>query len=375
MEPCGVICEGLYISVAFKMLLLILGSWAVFLRRPSSSLPRLVEFHALLLLLLFLLLMSYWLFYGVRVLGGNEKNLLGVVQYSASLLDALIFIHYLAVVLLELRQLQPFFFLKVMRSRDGESRFYSLGKLSIQRAALFVLENYHKDFPVFKSSYLAAKKPAKQSQILGVKMYNVDGPEESTVRQSQSLISTSSSYKERYYEEAEYARKVRKRKARLVISINEAFCQLQRLSEQDKEGKSPYVLHPRDAAQSIFPLIAQSLQRYLRTTRQAHLHSMESIIQHLTMCLTHNMSPQAFLEEYLQPGPLVQYQMIPTGVWTLVSEEPVTRPIRSNMTFCLQSIDSNLVVTVSGVPTLRLNETFIPPTSHRFTVTTPDLNL
>uniref|UniRef100_A0A8C5QGE6 Vang-like protein n=1 Tax=Leptobrachium leishanense TaxID=445787 RepID=A0A8C5QGE6_9ANUR len=375
LQPCGVICEGLYISVAFKMLLLMFGSWAVFLRRPRSSLPRLVEFRALLLLLLFLFLVSYWLFYGVRVLGGREKNLLSVVQYAASMVDALIFIHYLAVVLLELRQFQTLFYLKVVRSTDGEARYYTLGKLSIQRAALFVLEKYQKDFPVFNPSYSAARKPTKKSQLLGVKMYNVDGPDDSAVSQSQSLI-TSSNYKERYYEEAEHARKVRKRQARLVVSVHEAFCQIQRLGEQEKEGKSAYVLHPREAAQSIFPLIAQSLQRYLRTTRQAHLHSMESITQHLTTCLTHNMSPQAFLEQYLHPGPPIQYQGNPTAVWTLVSDESVTRPVRSRLTFSLRSTDCNLVVIVSGVPTLRLGESFIPPSSHRFTVTTnPDITL
>ncbi|KAM8976108.1 vang-like protein 1 isoform 2-T2 [Pelodytes ibericus] len=368
LEPCGVTCEGLYISVAFKLLLLFMGSWAVFLRRPRSSLPRLMEFRALLLVFLFLLLASYWLFYVVRVLGQHEKNLFGVVQYAASLVDALIFIHYLAVVLLELRQLQSFFFLKVVRSSDGEARFYSLGTLSIQRAALFVLQKYHKDFPIINTSYCAVKRHSKQSQPLGVKVYSVDGPDDSLVSQSQALITVPTNYKERYYEEAEHARKVRRRKARLVVSVHEAFYQLHRQGDQEEKGKSPQFLHPREAAQSVFPLIAQSLQCYLRTTRQSHLHSMESIIQHLTMCLTHNMSPQAFLEQYLQPGPPIQYQGTPTGLWTLVSEEPVTRPLHPSLTFCLRSPDANLVVSVSGVPNLRLSETFIPPNSHHFAV-------
>ncbi|XP_053552951.1 vang-like protein 1 [Bombina bombina] len=129
LDPCGTPCEGLYISVAFKLLLVVLASWAVFLRSPRYVMPRLVEFRALVVLLLFLFIASYWLFYGVRILGPHEKNLLGVVQYAASLVDALIFIHYLAVVLLEIRQLQPFFSLKVVRSSDGEARFYNIGIL------------------------------------------------------------------------------------------------------------------------------------------------------------------------------------------------------------------------------------------------------
>ncbi|OCT91431.1 vang-like protein 1 isoform X2 [Xenopus laevis] len=376
LEPCGVVCEGLYISLAFKLLLLFLASWAVFLRPPRCALPRLVEFHALLLVLLFLLLSSYWLFYGVRVLGPQEKNLRGVVEYAVSLVDALIFIHYLALILLELRQLQPLFFLKVVRSSDGETRFYSLGTLSIQRAALFVLENYYKDFPVFHPTPPVVRKRSRHDNHNGKKVYNVDGPDSSTVSQSQTLISTSTNYKERYYEEAEHARKVRRRKARLVMSVHDAFSQLKHLVQQDEEWKSANTLHQQEAAQSIFPLIAQSLQRYLRSTQQAHLHSMEGIIQHLTLCLTHQMSPQAFLEQYLRPGPPVQYLSNPYGVWTLVSEESVTRPLRSNLTFCLQCSDTQLVVTVCGIPFLKLSETFIPPNSQRFIVSSkPETNL
>ncbi|KAE8620962.1 hypothetical protein XENTR_v10004628 [Xenopus tropicalis] len=292
LEPCGIVCEGLYISLAFKLLLLSLATWAVLLRPPHCALPRLVEFHALLLVLLFLFLSSYWLFYGVRVLGPQEKNLLGVVEYAVSLVDALIFIHYLGLILLELRQLQPFFYLKVMRSSDGEMRFYSLGTLSIQRAALFVLENYYKDFPALRPAPPLVRRRSRHENHHGRKVYSVDGPDSSAVSQSQTLISASTNYKERYYEEAEHARKVRRRKARLVMSVHDAFSQLTHLAQRDEEWKSPNTLQSREAAQSVFPLIAQSLQRYLRSTQQAHLHSMEGIIQHLTECLAHRLSPQ-----------------------------------------------------------------------------------
>ena len=52
------------------------------------------------------------------------------MQYAVSLVDALLFIHYLAIVLLELRQLQPCFSLGVTRSTDGETRHYNPGQLS-----------------------------------------------------------------------------------------------------------------------------------------------------------------------------------------------------------------------------------------------------
>ncbi|XP_068127124.1 vang-like protein 1 [Hyperolius riggenbachi] len=354
LEACGVICEGLYISVAFKMLFMVLGSWALFLRTPRYVLPRLVEFRALLLLLLGIFLLSYWLFYVVRVLGGRERNLLSVVQYAASMVDAFIFIHYLAVVLLELRQLQPYYILQVTRSSDGVTRFYTLGTISIQRAALFVLENYYKDFPAYTPEP-QGRKQAKPSR----KSARVDG---NTTSQSQL---NSSLYKDRYYEDIEYDRKIRRRRARLVVAVHNAFSQV---SPPDDGGKSSQVLPPREAAQSVFPLIAQSLQRYLRSTQQAHLYSMEAIVQHLTQCLTHSISAQAFLEQYLKPGPLCQYSGAQHDEWTLVCEEAVTGSLHSGLTFLVCRTDTRLVVSLSAIPRLTLRESFIPPNSHRFVV-------
>lgn len=54
-------------------------------------------------------------------------------------------------------------------------------------------------------------------------------------------------------------------------------------------------MDPREAAQAIFPSMARALQKYLRTTRQQQYHSMESILQHLSFCITNNMTPKVTL--------------------------------------------------------------------------------
>lgn len=66
-------------------------------------------------------------------------------------------------------------------------------------------------------------------------------------------------------------------------------------------------MDPREAAQAIFPSMARALQKYLRTTKQQHCHSMESIQQHLAFCITHSMTPKVskkhlnwLLQELLQ---------------------------------------------------------------------------
>ncbi len=131
LEPCGTPCEGLYISLAFKLLILLFATWALFLRPPRATLPRFFIFRCLLLALVFLFVASYWLFYGVRVLEPRETDYRGIVGYAASLVDALLFIQYLALVLLEVRHLQPAFCLKVVRTTDGASRFYNVGCLRL----------------------------------------------------------------------------------------------------------------------------------------------------------------------------------------------------------------------------------------------------
>ena len=70
------------------------------------------------------------------------------VLYASSLVDALLFVHYLAIILLEIRQLQAQYVIRVTRSPDGDSQVYTVGQLSIQRLAVWVLEQYYKDFQV-----------------------------------------------------------------------------------------------------------------------------------------------------------------------------------------------------------------------------------
>nr|BAE22466.1 unnamed protein product [Mus musculus] len=323
LKPCGAICEGLLISVSFKLLILLIGTWALFFRKQRADVPRVFVFRALLLVLIFLFVVSYWLFYGVRILDSRDQNYKDIVQYAVSLVDALLFIHYLAIVLLELRQLQPMFTLQVVRSTDGESRFYSLGHLSIQRAALVVLENYYKDFTIYNPNLLTASKFRAAKHMAGLKVYNVDGPSNNATGQSRAMIAAAarrrdSSHNELYYEEAEHERR--------------------------------------------------ALQKYLRTTRQQHYHSMESILQHLAFCITNSMTPKAFLERYLSAGPTLQYdkdRWLSTQ-WRLISEEAVTNGLRDGIVFVLKCLDFSLVVNVKKIPFIVLSEEFIDPKSHKF---------
>ncbi|CAK6982356.1 hypothetical protein PFLUV_G00167350 [Scomber scombrus] len=378
LDACGTPCEGLYISLAFKLLILLISTWALFLRPPRATLPRFFVFRCLLLALVFLFVASYWLFYGVRVLEPRETDYRGIVGYAASLVDALLFIQYLALVLLEVRHLQPDFCLKVVRTTDGASRFYSVGHLSIQRAAVWVLDQYYTDFPVYNPALLNLPKSILSKKMSAFKVYNL-GEENNTnnsTGQSRAMIAAAArkrdnSHNEYYYEEAEVERRVRKRKARLVVAVEEAFTHIKRQQEDEVVASSPKhpreLMDPREAAQAIFAPMARAMQKYLRATRQQSYHTMESIINHLQFCITHNMTPKAFLERYLSPGPTLQYLDNSRGrQWTLVSEEAVTASLRQGQVFSLRRLDFSLVVTVTPLPFLRLGEEFVDPKSHKF---------
>ena len=79
---------------------------------------------------------------------------------------------------------------------------------------------------------------------------------------------------------------------RLVVAVEEAFTHIKRLQEEEQKKAPGDVMDPREAAQAIFPSMARALQKYLRTTKQQHCHSMESIQQHLAFCITNNMTPK-----------------------------------------------------------------------------------
>ena len=170
---CDVTCDGMLISFSFKLLILLLGTWGVFFRRPRATLPRIFVFRAMVSLLILVFIVSFWLFYGVHLLqDANKIEYKDIVQFALSLIDALLFVHYLAIILIELRHMRVQYYVKVVRSPDGQSQSYTLGDLSIQRAAAHVLEKYYVDFPIY-NPYLEVLPGARTKK--GYKVYEVDG--------------------------------------------------------------------------------------------------------------------------------------------------------------------------------------------------------
>ena len=264
-KVCGPECEGLFISFAFKLLILLIGSWALFFRKPKATMPRIFIFRALILFLVFVLTFAYWLFYGVRIFETKETNYHSIVLFAVSLVDALLFIHYLAIILLEIRQLQSQYAIRIVRSPDGVARTYSIGQLSIQRMSVWVLEQYYRDFEVY-NPYLE-HIPRRTPKLSGFKFYDVDGNQGQTPSsRSRAIFAAAarrrdSSHNDRFYEEAEYERRVRKRKARLITAAEEAFTHIKRLQEDQGRNRTKCRLdHLRGGSQ--LATFSQVCKRY-----------------------------------------------------------------------------------------------------------------
>jgi len=377
---CGVECDGMIVSLAFKLVVLVLGTWAVFLRRPRATLPRIRIFRAVVSLLTVVFIVSFWLFYASHVAKReraayktDHSFLQSLVQFAVNLTDSLIFVHYLAVLLMELRHTQAQYYVKVVRSPDGESKGFSIGDMSVQRAAEYVLDRYYSEFPIY-NPYLdrigSGGGTGSMRMRKGVKMYDVDGP--GTNDGNSTVVSVASkgrSHGDRLIEELEFERKVKKRRARLIAATEDAFTHIKRMREDQPARESKPPMEPYEAAQAIFPTLSRSLQKYLRATRQQPRHTMESILQHLSTCLSYDLSPRAFLEKYLVAAPVLQNDREVREVqhWSLVSERSLYRDIQPGVAFQLrQGGDVSLLCQVERLPHFFLREEIIEPSSNRF---------
>ncbi|XP_028027504.1 vang-like protein 1 [Bombyx mandarina] len=383
---CTAECKGVLLSLAFKLVLLAIGVWAAFLRPRNAILPRIFVFRAVTLVMIAVCTFSYWLFYIVQIteatkaiaLGEDATDYKALVTYVSSFADTLLFIHYVAVILIEIRHLEPNYYIKIVRSPDGESRSYAIGQLSIQRAAVWVLQRYYTEFPIY-NPYLE-KIPISKSQRKAqssIKFYDVDGSNTNAAGQTRSTAGSCagsgsgrrresvSAHNERYHEEAERERRVRKRRARLLAAADDAFAHVRRVRLSAANGGA---LGPREAAQAVFPSLARALQKYLRATRQQPRHTADSVLAHLARCLSQDASPRAFLEPFLVEGPVLaaDHETRPLQRWSLISDELLARPLAHNIDFQLRQGDVSLICSIKQLPKFSLSEEVVDPKSNRF---------
>ncbi|CAH8442392.1 unnamed protein product [Schistosoma turkestanicum] len=357
-EGCEPTCEGHLISISVKLVLLSIALWFLsspcrpFCGNTTVILPRIRLCRTLFLCLVLVVLFAFWLFYTVRVIQPKESDYLSIVVFAGSLTDTLLFLHYSAIALMELRKIRFQYVIHIVRSPDGTSKTLKCGEMSLQRAAVEVLQFYMVEFTAYNpnqnpslSSGGGGKRNRRGGSTSGggngsgskYKFYDVDsggaglGKSENgvtyTVEQSSGAI-TAPSASVRLYEEIELEKRIRKRRMRLLLAVEEAFTHVKRLAAENctngatagvvecdqtlvpyknargngkmsklncSPGKS---LDPYEAAQAVFPTLIRPLQKYMRVTRQQARHPVDMVIDHLALCLAYGLSPHAFLERF-----------------------------------------------------------------------------
>ena len=68
LTTCNIECKGQLLGLAFKLVLLAVGCWAVFFSPRNVTLPRIFFFRAGVLVMTTLCVCTFWLFYVVQVI-------------------------------------------------------------------------------------------------------------------------------------------------------------------------------------------------------------------------------------------------------------------------------------------------------------------
>ena len=95
---------------------------------------------------------------------------------------------------------------------------------------------------------------------------------------------------------------------------------------------------------------------------------MEGIIDHLATCISHDLSPKAFLERYMCQGPVIWNDLIhnKTQTWVLVCNQLLSRAVQDKTVFQLRQGEVSLLVTVRRLPHFNLTEDVIDSKKNKF---------
>ena len=376
---CTIACEGMYISMGVKELVLIIGLWALYVRPNKSFLPRLNIFKVGMMAIVYIVIICFWLFYAFRIIGKKGIEHKNIISFATSFIDSMLFLHYLGVVLIWLRHQDKVFTISVVRNVDGMRRFYNFGQNSIQKTAVYILERYYIDFTEYNPYMPRPSSRAKLNKLSGLKLYELDGKNDGIIENfspqaSKAVIAAAAAGRrkegrnDRFYEEQELDRRIRKRRARLVAAAEEAFGHIARLNAYEMTKKAAGAMGTDEASQAIFPTLARPLQKYLRTTRQQLHFPLESIMKHLSHCITFDLSARAFVERYIHDQPCVSHVDHHSNKedWTLICDISPSRQVTEGTVFQLRNNNLSLVIVIGRVPVLKIRETAYNPDLNKY---------
>ena len=138
------------LPIIFKIFFLLFGIVYFFFRRKSDNyLPRIDYQKFLVLICLLIILLTYWFYYIFKFLKIPSIKSERVFSLTSFYEDLLIYFFLINILLVHMKYFYPKWIVKIVRSPDGHTKQYTIGRMSIQEASVFLLEQYYKDFPVF----------------------------------------------------------------------------------------------------------------------------------------------------------------------------------------------------------------------------------
>ena len=130
-------------------------------------------------------------------------------------MDVLLFTFVLGVFIVQVRPLRAEFVVQVVRSPDGHSSQMTMGHMSIQLAAVWLLEQYYKDFGVYNPWLESGrgrkgKAAGRQQSRHGVDNENFEETADAvslrSKRSARSVVGGNVGANDRFYEEYEQVR-------------------------------------------------------------------------------------------------------------------------------------------------------------------------
>uniref|UniRef100_A0A8R1HSE7 Vang-like protein n=1 Tax=Caenorhabditis japonica TaxID=281687 RepID=A0A8R1HSE7_CAEJA len=372
---CDVDCEGLLFLMAVKTVFLVIAIGVLYWRKAMADMPRLYFVRAALTFLVMFILFAFWLFYVVRIMFERYDNYKYIVSYSTSLLDALLWTHYLSVVLLELRRLRAQFIVTIVRDPDGEMHTLNIGAGSIQEAATEILRFYTTRFSSFNihldnaRQSAVAKQSGMQGATAGFKMYNIEqfgGQETVSEVNTRALMEAAArrrigGYTEVMQEELDFEKRLKKRKYRLIAAAEDAFSHVQNTAEGGQKTVINNQMDSLTAAQNVFTWIVRPLTKFLKTTRLQSRHPSGEVTRHIERCLTLKLSHRTFLQRFFSDR-IPQQEVVTESKWSVICEDTVSSGVQNGSYFVLKSHNSDidcgvqLVCSVSSIPFFNLTE-------------------
>jgi vang-like len=145
----------LLLTIIFKIFLLFIGTLLLLYRRRNTIyLPRIHIQKIFFLIVLISIVFTYWLYYIFKLLQSNYIKYDYILSITSTYEDLLLFLLLLTAITLEIKWLYPKWIVKIVRSPDGQTRQYTIGKKRPKKKIGFFLNFFFRFNVNSRSKYL-----------------------------------------------------------------------------------------------------------------------------------------------------------------------------------------------------------------------------